>query len=218
MPPYGAGLYLTRLLGRCTLCRLRPIENGYLCHSCHEATFLAHEPVVFEVGANELWLQSAGYYVGVMRQAISRFKDDERLETLPVLVQALRCLGEYTEDLPADTLILPVPTTKGRLAKRGFYPVGILARHLSVLTGFGIYTGVVRPSEGLHQRGLDRYERLQNLQGAFLVDELPSSRHILIFDDVVTTGATLCEIAECLWQTDPDLQILAVCLAHGSPK
>lgn len=91
----------------------------------------------------------------------------------------------------------------------------LLADYLSALTGFGIYRGVCRPFERQRQRGLDRQARLNNLSGVFAVERLPSSRTLLLFDDVATTGATLLELADTLWQTDKTLTITAVCVAHG---
>lgn len=191
---------------------------GYLCEECDEYIAWLPAPFVVPVGEpdKDLSVQASGYYEGVIKRAIAGFKDNENLQTLPLLVHALAKLADNVADLPDDTVILPVPTTQGRLVERGFYPVWTLARYLSALTGFAIYEGVVRPHETRHQRGLDRTERLQNLQGVFVLEQLPPSRSVLLFDDVATTGATLGELAKVLWQACPDMSISAVCLAHGN--
>lgn len=217
MLPYRVGLELVSWFGRCVLCRTRAIEAGYLCDDCDVCQHWLPAPFEVPVLDNKsLTVWSASFYQGTMRHAIMQFKDHETLHALPFLVHALTKLVSRVTHLPADTLIVPVPTTQGRLTKRGFYPVLILARYFSALTGFGLYQGMVRPFESSHQRGLDRTERLQNLQGAFEVQHLPTTKHFLLFDDVATTGATLAEMAKALWQVCPEATISAVCLAHGS--
>lgn len=212
------GLYLTSLLGKCVLCQTKATLIGYLCDECDKQIAWLPTPFVVPVGEldKDLVVQASSYYEGVMKRAIAGFKDTENLQTLPLLVHALSKLADSLVDLPDDTVILPVPTTEGRLVERGFYPVWTLACYLSALTGFAIYQGVVRPHETRHQRGLDRTDRLQNLQGAFVVEHLPPSQSVLLFDDVATTGATLAELAKELWQVCPDTKISAVCLAHGN--
>lgn len=214
MLPYRTGLWLKSSANRCVLCRMRPIEVGYLCQDCDQD--LMWLPPAFELscGAKSLTVQPASTYHTVMAQAILSFKEQEQLTTLPFLVHALAKLGERL-DLPAKTLIVPMPTTQKRLVQRGFYPVGILARYLSALTGYACYQGVVRFGEQVQQRKLDRSERLHNLLHAFSVVKPPTSRSLLLFDDVATTGATLTSLADCLWAYDPNLHLTAVCLAHG---
>lgn len=53
-----------------------------------------------------------------------------------------------------------------------------------------------------------------------IVHSLPASRHVIIFDDVVTTGATINELAKTLITADKntDYVLSGVCLAHGSPR
>lgn len=211
--PYRFGLWMAQWLGVCVLCREHPIQSGFLCQGCEEdCTWL---PPAFEILEGRVVVQSASFYELPMATAISAFKDKERLYTLPFLVHALSKLAKPLSVFD-DAVILPMPTTVGRLKHRGFYPVGVLARYLSAMTGFALYHGVHRCLDGAHQRGLDRQERLNNVLGAFVVDELPQAETVILFDDVVTTGATLSEVAHVLLQANRRLTIVAVCLAHGS--
>lgn len=217
MLPYYLGLKLTQYLNVCVLCRLNAIDEGYLCDNCHQdIAWLPQAFVVDCANQHTLAVQPATFYTGAMKSSISAFKDKEYLPSVAFLVHALYQLAQSLE-LPDDTVIVPVPTTKGRLGERGFYPVGMLASYLSAMTDFQVYTGITRPSESVHQRGLDRQQRLNNLQDVFVVEELPPSSSLLLIDDVTTTGATMVAMADTLWAVDDSFTIHAVCLAHGSP-
>lgn len=211
MLPYQAGVFLASKLGVCVLCRSAPIEIGLLCYGCDED--IVWLPPAFEV-ADKLMVQSATFYQGAMAGAIGAFKDHERLDALLFLIHGIAKLAEVVAEL--DAVILPVPTTHNRLKERGFYPVGILAKYLSEMSGLPLYQGVTRSKEGTRQRYLGKEDRLGNLVGAFVLDYPPPSDMVILFDDVSTTGATFAEVAGVLWRDDPNLMIYGLCLAHGS--
>lgn len=212
MLPYQAGITFTQMLGVCVLCRYAPMTVGFLCQDCDNQ--IEWLPPAFEVA--DITIQATTFYTGAMARAIGAFKDKERLDTLPFLVHSLSKVGELLTDLD-DAMILPIPTTTNRLRERGFYPVGVLAHFLSAMTNLPLYQGLSRPIDGTRQRHLGRQERLENLTGAFVVNHLPICETLILFDDVATTGATFAEVADTLWQDNPDLTIYGVCLAHGSP-
>lgn len=217
MLPYGLGLRLAGFRGVCVLCAVDEIESGFLCAICDAQQAWRTQPVGLDVGGRMLSVQCANYYTGVMKNAIASFKDQENLQTLPYLVHALAKAAEGLS-LPDDTLILPMPTTQGRLAERGFYPVGILARYVSALTGFRLYVGVTRPNESVRQRYLDKQSRQSNLSGVFFMETPPKAQSLLLFDDVMTTGSTFKALAETLWQWNNDLTLSGLCLAHGKAE
>ena len=99
--------------------------------------------------------------------------------------------------LDVDAL-LPVPLHWRRQAMRGFNQAEILARYLGKSTGLPLLSGVRRPRATRYQSGLDRDERQRNLAGAFAVRRRPTGRHVLVVDDVMTTGATAHNLASCL--------------------
>lgn len=214
-------LHTKRLMGACVICDNNPISVGFLCQDCDKALPSA-APFLVDHQQKPLTVLPAYRYGGIVGRAIGTFKDDDNVFALPILVHSVMTLaerlGDYIADgrLPANSMILPVPTTKARLASRGSYTVGILAQYLATASELPLYTGVVRTIDGTHQRGLGRDERLVNVAGAFWVQALPSVSSLIIFDDVITTGATVSAIADALWEIDPTLQIMAACLAHGN--
>ena len=98
-------------------------------------------------------------------------------------------------------LIIPVPLSEARLAQRGFNQAGEIARSLSRHTTLPLqWQACVRVRDTQPQAGLPLSERRVNMRGAFAVPLNASvrDRHVLLVDDVMTTGHTLNELAACL--------------------
>ncbi len=104
-------------------------------------------------------------------------------------------------DRPAlPDLIVPVPLHVSRLRERGYNQALELARPLARAIGVPLrHDLLLRRRATPPQTGLDARARRRNLAGAFELaagTELPS--HVVLFDDVMTTGATLREGARLL--------------------
>lgn len=110
---------------------------------------------------------------------------------------------------------MPTPTTPNRLRKRGYDPVSVLAYYLSKHWKIPLWHGVSRIDDVTSQQGLDRHERQANINNAFNINAKPPVTRLLLFDDVVTTGATLAAIASTITRTFPDTKIRAYCVSHG---
>ena len=95
--------------------------------------------------------------------------------------------------------IIPVPLAKKRLRQRGYNQSLEIARGISEMTGLPIYNKVVRRNafEG-SQTSKGRWERNENVEGVFELKDATAiqGKHILIVDDVVTTGATVIACAQ----------------------
>ena len=90
--------------------------------------------------------------------------------------------------------IVPVPLARKRQRQRGYNQSLEIAKGVSEMTGLSIYDKVVRRNifEG-SQTTKGRWERNENVEKVFgLIDsETVRGKHLLIIDDVVTTGATI---------------------------
>ena len=95
--------------------------------------------------------------------------------------------------------IIPVPLAKKRQRQRGYNQSHELAKGISEVTGLPIYNKVVRRNtfEG-SQTSLGRWERNENVEQVFELKEASTvqGKHLLIVDDVVTTGATVIACAK----------------------
>jgi len=97
--------------------------------------------------------------------------------------------------------IVPVPLARKRLRQRGYNQSMEIARGVSEITGLPIWNQVViRTIFTGSQTQKDRWERNENVEKVFeLADEAKvSGKHLLLVDDVVTTGATIVACARKL--------------------
>ena len=95
--------------------------------------------------------------------------------------------------------IVPIPLAKKRQRQRGYNQSLEIARGISEITNLPIYNKVVRRNvfEG-SQTNKGRWERNENVEKVFeMTDETAiHGKHLLIIDDVVTTGATVIACAK----------------------
>ena len=107
-------------------------------------------------------------------------------------------LARHAPALRPD-LLLPVPLSPQRLAERGFNQALEIARHLERNMDIALETrGVRRRVDTAPQAALPWKERAKNIRHAFESDLDLAGRKVLVVDDVMTTGATLNELAGML--------------------
>ena len=116
-------------------------------------------------------------------------------------------LGKHLERAPdrwLPDLIIPVPLHPARLRERGYNQSAWIARGVSRISGVPVCeNAAVRTRDTATQTSLDHLRRRENVAGAFRVrrPEIVRDAHVLIVDDVVTTGATVGALAQALLQS-----------------
>ncbi len=109
-------------------------------------------------------------------------------------------------------LLIPVPTSTERLQLRGFNQAleiaKIVGKQLSIPVD---YTSVTRGKQSSVQKNLNKQQRSQNVDSAFILTKPISAKRVAIIDDVITTGATTKAIAYLLRENGiKDIQSWAV--------
>lgn len=128
---------------------------------------------------------------------IQRLKFSRQLDIARTLAQLLAgAVGRQA--LPQ--CIVPVPMHEGRLRQRGFNQATEIARHLGSKFGIPLDQAIChRVAPTPPQSSLTARARRRNVRGAFVVKRMPAGvNHVAIVDDVVTTGATVEEVAKIL--------------------
>jgi ComF family protein len=142
-----------------------------------------------------------GRYEGPLRHAIHQLKYRGKLSlSQPLLALAI---SHFEAHFPAAVcdLILPVPLHRDRLMQREFNQATLLAKGLATQLQVPVLERIlVRTRSTRPQVELSRQERRRNVKQAFVVTstEALQEARVLVVDDVLTTGATLGEIARTL--------------------
>jgi competence protein ComFC len=129
---------------------------------------------------------------GVMRTAIHEFKY-RNLKALAPLLSGLLYKYYTASPVPGDVLV-PVPVHRHRLKERGYNQSALLARNLGKLSGLPVVTDcLVRLKHAPPQaRSAGIEARQRNVAGAFTCrDGRLRGKHVILIDDVSTSGATL---------------------------
>jgi ComF family protein len=164
----------------CPVCAL-PTAGGLTCGAC-----LAHPPAYDATRAAFIY----GFPVDRMVQAL---KYHHRLALA-------RYLGAVLAGMRVNAdVLLPMPLHARRLRARGFNQAVELARPLAALWGVPLALDLVRRTRDLPaQAGLTRKARLANLRGGFSCEQRLDGLCVAVVDDVMTTGASLEELARTL--------------------
>jgi ComF family protein len=129
-----------------------------------------------------------------------------------VLIQSLKYRGvlacarplaagliDRLEKEPCPDLIIPMPLARARLAARGFNQAVEISRCLASEFGVRLTLDACRRTgEGTPQALLPWKKRATNVRNAFSCEFDVSGKSVAVVDDVLTTGATLNELARTL--------------------
>lgn len=184
---------------KCPFCG-RLLERGEdgMCTCCQPAlpwTEGQSEPVEFcDVSLSPLW-----YRDGV-RAAVHRFKFLRgRMHGRLLGKLMAQCLRDRWDE-PLDVVVW-VPLSPGKLRKRGYDQVEILARRVGELAGLPVENALRKTRETSTQSSIKQdAARRANVLGAYEVRPGVDlrGRRVVLVDDVVTSGSTLSECAACL--------------------
>jgi len=140
------------------------------------------------------------HYSNPVDYLISRMKFQQQLSETAVLADLLKnfILNKSLEHGLPEAFI-PVPLHKKRLSKRGFNQSLEIIKPLAKDKNIPVLLNAMeRSTETKEQTHLNKQQRKKNVSGCFSLLEEPLHSHIVIVDDVVTTGVTTNEMAKLL--------------------
>nr|WP_282449314.1 ComF family protein [Roseibium sp. CAU 1639] len=219
---WTASVVLDGLLPRrCLCCDSRVAQDDGLCASCWRAMpFLERPwcqrlgtPFTYDVGSGA-WspraiaepplfdrLRSVALYDGPARQLVLALKFSRRRELARPMARWMVRSGE--ELLTADSLVAPVPLHWTRLLGRRFNQAADLAREVARQSGAFYEPQLLKRHKRTRQQvGLSARDRHKNVRSAFVPGPLRTDtlagRHVVLIDDVMTTGSTVAACTKCL--------------------
>lgn len=179
----------------CPVCAL-PTPRGEICGAC-----LKHPPAFCRT-------QAAFDYAFPVDAMLHAFKYAGRL---PVADALAHPLAELARSHPLPDALVPMPLHPARLKERGFNQAMELARALSRELGVpALPDAVTRQKDTAPQAGLPWKERRRNIRGAFGCDRDFSGKRLAVIDDVMTTGATVGELAKTLKNNGAEVEVWVV--------
>lgn len=146
-----------------------------------------------------------------MKAAIHALKYDRlRLVAHGLGRMLAQAIAQLADEAPDEMLVVPVPLHRSKYADRGFNQARLLAVH--ALRGLHrthpkwrlklAPTTLMRLRATQNQAGLTPRQRRMNVRGAFTVSDpaVVDQKHVLLIDDIFTTGATARAAAQALMQ------------------
>ena len=164
-------------------------REGNICAACMK------EPPVFNKA------RSALVYDDASRNVILSFKHADQTLSVPSFIPWLNRAG--SEVLASADYLVPVPLHRWRLLRRRFNQSGLIAQYLSRDTKIpALLDCLSRTRATVTQGHLHADQRKKNVKNAFAVHpkhiDRIKNKHLVLIDDVYTTGSTVSECAKVL--------------------
>ncbi len=138
-----------------------------------------------------------GYeYNDIIRNLILKYKFNKQTHLARTLTELLNpIIQQHDQLINKCTLIVPMPTERLRLATRGFHHILTIAKTLEKKLNIPCTPDVLQKKMlTIPQSILRKKERINNLKNVFYITTQLQDEHILLLDDVITTG-TSCKLA-----------------------
>lgn len=205
---------------QCPICRARIDQASLLCPSCWQSLDFIAPPYCDSLGIPFALIdpstslgssqtvsaraianpppydraRAAVLYSDPARHLVHGFKYRDRHDFIAIVA---RLMAQAGQDILTDAdRLIPVPLHWIRLWRRRFNQSALLAKQVSNLTGVPVdLDGLKRIKPTRQQVGLTSTQRRRNVSGAFAISpdiQRPiSGQHIVLIDDVLTSGATV---------------------------
>ena len=139
------------------------------------------------------------WVVGERKAVLQRLIGNYKFQNMKAAAEPLAgLLDERLPDLPADTVIVPIPTAPAHIRERGYDHLLLMAKYLAFKRGLPIERLLGRANMAT-QHHANREKRIEQAQSAFrIVGKVDPTRTYLLVDDVVTTGSTIDQASRLL--------------------
>lgn len=157
------------------------------------------------------------YYEGPVRRSIINYKFYARQTSASAFAfyTAKTVRREFAGE--RFDFVSCVPLTKAEHKNRGFNQSELFARVLARELSLPYREALIKPQDVLPQRTLPAQKRWENISGAFRAAIQLHGEHVLLVDDIITTGATLSDSARALKEAGAGVVCCAViaCVEMG---
>lgn len=184
---------------RCPICRELVKNEELICEKClKEEKLFKIQPVMKKTPFVDEKI-AAAWYRGDVRKAVHRFKFNFKPGYAKPF--AFYIYRQYVLEKMSCDIITYVPSNWYKIFRRGYNQAELLALELSKFTGKPVIKTVRKTRNTKSMYKLDDAQRRANVMGAFeLCCEKGKidGKSVLIVDDILTSGATVSEMAKVL--------------------
>ncbi|MFR9275443.1 ComF family protein [Finegoldia magna] len=190
---------------RCIICHEKKRHKYLLCEDCLDK-------LVFVDGHRDIDGTDCFFpllYQGLTKKLIYDYKLGRKEVVRYFLADVVS--DKIKQKNLQDYTLLKVPSTKSKINKRGFDHIHEIAKEVAKILGMEyLPDAIVKVKETKIQHNLSQLQRIENLKGAFALNDDLSDKKILVLDDIVTTKNTLREMKNALNGNYTDLKFVAV--------
>jgi len=203
-----AGLLFKHEVFICNFCRINLPRSRYHCSREHELEQAFAGRVPFERAISFFLFEKNGRVQKLLHNI--KYQDQKEL--------AKYIGNQYAQELLKDgfdfnfDVIIPIPLHKKKLKQRGYNQSEWFAAGIAEQSKIALSTGnLVREEETSTQTRKKKYQRWENVEGIFTLKdkEALKGKHVLLIDDVITTGATI----EAAWLALKDVEEIKISVA-----
>jgi len=190
---------LPQATNSCDRCAV-PLTVGNTCGHC-----LQHDPAFDQSHCNYL-------YQAPFDRWLHLYKNKNKTDWARNLSRLM--LNNPPLNLSTIDAITYVPSSRWSMLKRGFNPAELLATHLSETLELPIIHKLAHRSHSKQQKELGRKQRMANVRSSFRAgSKRLDGQHMLLIDDVMTTGSTAHTLAKILKKAGAS-KVTVWCLAR----
>ena len=192
----------------CISCSLQLPKTGYQDITDNETAirFAGRAPIQYA--------SSLAYFTndGLLQHLLHGLKYKNKKEIGIYLGKQLGYELEQTGWIKTIDMIVPVPLHKKKEAQRGYNQTFVIAEGMSEVLGLPVVSAIIRKRHTETQTHKTREQRVLNMHDAFeVVSKIEvGNKHILLIDDVLTTGATLESCANTLISANAKISLATI--------
>lgn len=209
--PMGERLLSLLFPPRCPLCGAR-VPIPCFCTDCRDKIEQENCPAphILRVGERVLPFRFAVPYRDEYRRMLHQFKFQQKKSKARALSQLMA--GTARGFSAAFDCVCFVPMTKKAAAKRGYNQSELLAAGVARQMKIPLRRLLVKQRETAAQHTLNARGRAENVRAVFAARSKCAGQTVLLVDDILTTGATMCACAQALYDGGAQA-VYGLCLA-----
>ncbi len=200
----------------CLICN-NPSNDLAVCTNC-EINFIERKEIYIKC-FNELSVYSWGFYTGKLRDAIIELKSGKKKLAQYFAKRLSDFWNLVAENLKNDNyLVIPIPSHTKRIKERGYCQSSLIASEFAKIQKLRFSNNfIARVKETEYMNKLSSInDRQRNIKDSFkVINQFSSHKNILIIDDILTSGSTICEAARTIHNIYPHINLIGITVASG---